>query len=192
MDSNQSRPNYTLSVVITVNVTFLNESFSSDILNVSVSAKLIQRAMRSAFSLRPWVLQETKPGGPEGRRGAKKASKKPQVLELVSTTAYSHLCVNGLYEAEHQWTPTGANDCLNSCSWDRVTAKYKIIKKTHFSLCLFRLGLPQVFQGKLGEICSLTMGSRVNKKKYCCASLQEAKGRNRRTFDTQLKKRCES
>lgn len=99
MDSNQLRPNYTLSVVITVSVTFLNESFSSDILNVSFTAKLIQRTMQSGFSLRPWVQQETKP---EGLRGAKKTSKKPQVFELVSTTAYSHLCVNGFYEPEHQ------------------------------------------------------------------------------------------
>lgn len=59
----------------------------------SFENKLIQRNLHFEWGLRLQTLWETRP---KGLVGAEKTSKKPRVFELVSTTAYSHLRVNGL------------------------------------------------------------------------------------------------
>lgn len=111
------RLNYAMPVPIIVKVTFLCYSIFlrcfSSVLNVNFRAKLVQRILHFAFSLRLWVLWETRP---LGLKRAEKTSRKPQVFELVSTTAYSHLHVNGLYGPERWTAPIGVIYFLNSYS----------------------------------------------------------------------------
>lgn len=66
-------------------------------LELNVVAEIVQSILHFQYSLRLRALWETRP---EGLEGAEENSKQPEVFELVSTTAYSHLHANGLYGHE--------------------------------------------------------------------------------------------
>lgn len=83
--------------------TLSNFLFFPAVLNVNFGAKLVQRILHFKLSFRLVPLRETSPGG---LVGAEETSKKPRVFDLVSTTAYSHLYVNGLYGPERWSAPT--------------------------------------------------------------------------------------
>lgn len=158
-----------MPVPITVKVIFLWVTFFP-------STCLKNQLLSQISSQKPAVCDW--PSAPEGTRsrglgGAKKPSKNPLVFRLVSTTAYSHLHVNGLYGREWWTGAIGVIGCLNSYSWDHYKVKDKKNRVT-LVFVFFRLGANQLLWRQTEEICSLT--SSIKRSLLLCFSV---KGHNR-------------
>lgn len=110
---------------------------------------------------------------PRGLARAEETSKKPQVFDLVSTTADSHLHVNGLYGPERWGAPTAVIGSLTSRGIEESRKTKRLLEtRTLIGACL----VPQRVLRRAVEICRVTRGSWCNKS--CCACQRGAEKRS--------------